>query len=197
MANRRAEVAGSTESLVAFIDRDDMPRPQLMNFQQWLVWRRDYGRRPHAQTDGELTTMKEEAELWRSTMLYLYGENWSIDLAIETAQRRAEAEGEDALEPEGVVVPAEKRPAASWSAGSFYPCRRRGSGLRDVRRRARLGIRPGRLRSIVAELPAWEPGTDTSSDLGKVRPEQGSVREVRDASSQAGPCASAAWRTSG
>ena len=41
--------------------------------------------------------MKEEAELWRSTMLYLYGENWSIDLAIETAQRRAEAEGEDAL----------------------------------------------------------------------------------------------------
>ena len=38
-----------------------------------------------APADVEATTSRQEAELWRATMLHFYGENWQVDLAIEEA----------------------------------------------------------------------------------------------------------------
>ena len=36
-------------------------------------------------TDRDVTTSRQEAELWRSTMQHFYGDGWQVDLAVEEA----------------------------------------------------------------------------------------------------------------
>ena len=73
------EVAGSAERLSAMIDKGDIPRPELMAFNQWLRWRSTTGRRPLLKRDGEFTSMEKESELWKATMQYLYGDDWAME----------------------------------------------------------------------------------------------------------------------
>ena len=67
------------------IQQGEIEQPELMGFNRWEQWRRDRGRRPLIRIDGEVTTSRQEAELWRETMLHFYGENWQVDLAVEEA----------------------------------------------------------------------------------------------------------------
>ena len=75
------EVSGFEGSLEDAMDQGIVEAPGLLEFNQWQVWRRDFGRRPTLAKDGATTTTRLEAELWRSTMAMLHGDGWKADLA--------------------------------------------------------------------------------------------------------------------
>ena len=57
-----------------------------MGFNDWQVWRRTSGTRPTKKIgDEQGRTTKEEADLWRATMLDLFGEDWAAELADKEA----------------------------------------------------------------------------------------------------------------
>ena len=63
--------------------------PILMGFNDFQKWRKhpDGGKRPSTLTDGFQPSAKIEAELWRSVMLQLFGEEWNLQLAVQDASR--------------------------------------------------------------------------------------------------------------
>ena len=96
--------SGLDVRLLEAIRNEDVPKPALMDFNDWQVWRRDLGKRPLRSRDGVYTTSKFEVTLWRATMLELYGNTWQNDLLSARA---------DALAAEEVDVEAEEVPLAS------------------------------------------------------------------------------------
>ena len=74
------QVSGSNKTLKDAIRDGDVQVPVLMRWNTWQQWRRDTGLRPTAAVDGEATTTGLESVLWKSTMLDLYGEDWTFEL---------------------------------------------------------------------------------------------------------------------
>ena len=108
------EVSGSDKSLAEIISVGEVPKPDVMDFNTWQVWRRDIGLRPQTtRKDPATTTPKQEAELWRATMQTLYGADWRIRL--EEAQLAA-AEAED--QPPASAASASGGPAAAVPAAA-------------------------------------------------------------------------------
>ena len=75
------QVSGSNLTLKDAIRSGAVEVPALMQWNTWQQWRRDTGLRPTAAADGEATTTALESALWKSTMLELYGPEWSLRLA--------------------------------------------------------------------------------------------------------------------
>ena len=69
------QLSGTTSTLLELIQQGEIPEPELMGFNRWEQWRRDAGRRPLIRVDGQVTTSRQEAELWRATMQHFHGEN--------------------------------------------------------------------------------------------------------------------------
>ena len=102
------EVSKTDLSLEDYISGGLVEQPALMEFNDWQKWRRDTGTRPTKKDDGRATTSAQEAALWKSTMLRLYGDSWKIQLtlerqALEESSGREEAERS---EQRGVAPPA-------------------------------------------------------------------------------------------
>ena len=75
------QVAGNSEAtLQSLITSGEVAQPTLMTWNEWQRWRHDVGRRPVQATDGYQTTNAQEAALWRSIMLDLYGTDWGTQL---------------------------------------------------------------------------------------------------------------------
>ena len=70
------QVSGSDKTVLVAIRDGDIPRPELMDWNNWQIWRRDHGRRPTSAGDGYVTTSTLETNIWRAVMADLYGENW-------------------------------------------------------------------------------------------------------------------------
>ena len=88
------EVSGTNASLAACITDGSVPKPKLLDWQDWLKWRKGPGMRPRRDRgDPDTTALKQESVLWRSTMQRLYGEDWR---ALLEEQQAAEEEGEGA-----------------------------------------------------------------------------------------------------
>ena len=111
------EVAGSSERLQVFLDRGEIPKPDLMQFNRWLQWRTNVGRRPLIKRDGECTTMRQESDLWQATMAYLYGGTWMSDLTMATAED-PEPGDESVDEAGGTIVASEPQPAGQRVAST-------------------------------------------------------------------------------
>ena len=80
------EVSGSELKLLEAIAAGDVTAPELMGFNDWQVWRRTSGTRPTKKKgDEQGRTTKEEADLWRATMLDLFGQEWAAELADKEA----------------------------------------------------------------------------------------------------------------
>ena len=67
------EVSKMELSLEQCIAQSLVEEPALMEFNDWQKWRRDSGTRPTVKEDGRSTTSAQEAALWKSTMLRIYG----------------------------------------------------------------------------------------------------------------------------
>ena len=93
------QVSGSEKSLINAIREGDVPNPQLLDWNNWQVWRRDIGLRPVVARDGFVTSTTTELALWKSVMNDIYGEDWSLQLA--RGDQPLEAAGEEP-EPQGV-----------------------------------------------------------------------------------------------
>ena len=70
------QVSGSDKSLLVAIRDGEVPRPPLVDWNNWQIWRRDHGRRPTSSEDGYVTTPTLEANIWKTVMEELHGENW-------------------------------------------------------------------------------------------------------------------------
>ena len=102
------EVSKTDLSLEEYIAGGLVEEPALMEFNDWQKWRRDTGTRPTKKDDGRATTPAQEAALWKSTMLRLYGDSWNIQLALERqtleeSSGRAEAEEAERSGQRGVA----------------------------------------------------------------------------------------------
>ena len=71
------QVSGSDKALLVAIRDGDVPRPPLVDWNNWQIWRRDYGRRPTSSVDGFTTSSTLETNIWRAVMAELYGEHWT------------------------------------------------------------------------------------------------------------------------
>ena len=78
----------------AAIEAGEVPVPELMRFQGWLMWRGRDGQRPSRKKgDPASTSCKFEADLWRATMEKIYGDDWKAQLdAKELAELAASSE---------------------------------------------------------------------------------------------------------
>ena len=84
------EVSGTNASLAACIADGSVPTPKLIDWQDWLKWRKGPGMRPRQDRGGpDSTALKQESVLWRPTMQRLYGEDWR---ALLEEQQAAEEE---------------------------------------------------------------------------------------------------------
>ena len=105
-------------SLEDAIVSGDVPTPELMRFQGWLAWRGKEGSRP-ARRKGDTagTTGKFEAELRRSTMEKIYGEDWRAELdARELAELAASSDEGEEYEEEEELMPDASVPGAAPKA---------------------------------------------------------------------------------
>ena len=118
------EVSGTNASLAACIADGSVPKPKLLDWQDWLKWRKGPGMRPRRDRgDPDTTALKQESVLWRSTMQRLYGEDWRALLEEQQAEEAEEDEEADAESVTGgvrsagaSVVSASAAPAASAGA---------------------------------------------------------------------------------
>ena len=90
-------MSGSEASLAECIADGSVPKPDLGDWNTWLVWRKGAGRRPKVSLGDRLSTSsRQESDLWKATMQRLYGADWRTQL--EEAQLAA-ADAEDAAGP--------------------------------------------------------------------------------------------------
>ena len=61
-------VSGSDRALLVCIRDGEIPRPPLVDWNNWQIWRRDIGRRPVSATDGYATSSTLENTLWKGIM---------------------------------------------------------------------------------------------------------------------------------
>ena len=83
------QVTRSNKSLLTAINDGDVPRPVLMDWNSWQIWRRGEGSRPSSAADGAVTSTTLESQLWKGTMAELYGPEWSVALAEQTSENPA------------------------------------------------------------------------------------------------------------
>ena len=100
------QVSRSDKTLLEAIRASDVPTPALMRWNDWQVWRRDFGRRPTISTDGHALSQAQESALWKSVMLELYGPDWSVQLLSQ----EVDGGGDDAAQG------SEPRPVPATSA---------------------------------------------------------------------------------
>ena len=78
------EVAGKDESFLEVLEAGGFEKPPLSTYNSWLAWRKASGTRPSAATgEVNVTTSRQEGELWRHAMSNLYGDAWRIQLAAQ------------------------------------------------------------------------------------------------------------------
>ena len=112
------EVSKEDRSLSECVTAGAVPTPGLMDFNQWQVWRKGPGRRPRtSQGDPVTTTPRQEADLWRSTMQSLHGQDWRA--LLEEAQLAEAEASEDA--PAANPAGAGGDGSAAATAASFRP----------------------------------------------------------------------------
>ena len=143
------EVSKTTRTLMQEILDQNVAKPELMGFNAWQKWRKEAGKRPTRAEDGQPTTSREEAALWRRTMASLYGESWREDLAIAEADEEEVAAESPAAEPRPI-------PQGALSGLPPGPPAVRRSGLQSWSS-SRPGT-PGTLTRRVQQ--SFDPATD-------------------------------------
>ena len=156
-------------SLIEFIDQQIVPVPELLSWNEWQNWRRDYGLRPHRRS------RRAESTLWKATMLELYGPHWLTE--VHTKQFAEEEDEEYTNPPLRRRIPPEAPPTGAGVANS----------LEDL-----LSFDP-----VPASVPA-QPSSPSAEytapvEAGAGRVETESYRSSADAVSVA---ASASWHGS-
>ena len=164
------QVSGSDKSLLVAIRDGDVDRPPLVEWNNWQIWRRDYGRRPTSAADGYATSSTLETNIWRAVMAELYGEDWMMYLL------RGETPPSAAAGPPQQLSEPSLAPAAS--AGEPHTPSRRpapvadpGSGELPTGAAA-----PG--TGIISPVPSWNsqnPGTPSTLNrriLADYKPEK-------------------------
>ena len=131
------QVSGSERTLIEAIRNGEVPRPPLMGWNDFQVWRRDQGKRPSQAVDGYTTETPVETVLWRSVMTDLYGEDWSVRVAA------------------GETGATELNPAASAPQG----------GLTSVEPSAPAAVEESPESGAGAPIGAAEPGSGVPSPV--------------------------------
>ena len=87
------EVSGEEGSLAEAIAGAKVPKPDLVDFNDWQQWRKRLGKRPRKDLgDARSTTAQEEVQLHKATMELIYGASWRSDLVDQQVARAAQAE---------------------------------------------------------------------------------------------------------
>ena len=81
------QVSGSILTLLEAIRAGEVPEPPLVGWNAWLVWRRDFGKRPRQVVDGYSTTSTQEAAYWKSAMFEYHGEDWAVQVVSLEIER--------------------------------------------------------------------------------------------------------------
>ena len=96
MEQVQQEVSNTDQSLAACIANGSVPRPPVMDWKDWLIWRKSAGKRPKVGLgDQTPTTLRQESLLYKATMQGLYGAGWRA-LLEELQARQADEEEEEA-----------------------------------------------------------------------------------------------------
>jgi len=73
------EVANYEGTFEDAVSEEVIPQPELMQFNDWQIWRKKEGLRPTKRLGCiRATTTQEEAELWRRAMQYYFGDDWRM-----------------------------------------------------------------------------------------------------------------------
>ena len=142
------EVAGKHESFLEVLEAGGFEKPPFTTYNKWLAWRKSSGTRPSASTgEANVTSSRQEGELWRHVMRHLYGDAWRMLLAAqeeEAAIAAADAAGDEEDvedEPRGsLAVVLSSTPAGSAgpaAAGGGVPVGTASARVRDLLREGR------------------------------------------------------------
>ena len=106
------EITGSDKTLIQAIDDGDLRQPWLMDWNTWQTWRKSSGARPTPAADGGSRLNREEATLWKKSMVHFFGPEWALNLAMQTHDSPSTARSEEVMgsSAEAEVLP----PAASY-----------------------------------------------------------------------------------
>ena len=88
-------------SLQEAINETLVAAPELMDFNEWLAWRKTEGRRPTLKVDGIKRGNGEEAMLWKYIMEAYYGPSWAQMVADKRAAAALATDDESEEEAEG------------------------------------------------------------------------------------------------
>ena len=114
------QVTGTDLDFIECVTQELLPKPPLMGFNEWQVWRK--GNRPKRASDGLATTTQQEAELWRAVSAHYHGENWATLLAVQSAapdddEDEPQASGARSTDPPGTAGGATAALPTSGTAG--------------------------------------------------------------------------------
>ncbi len=100
---------GGDVTLLQAITDKTIPKPSLVDWRDWQIWRKNpFGGRRATKRQGSTrpTTTAEESTLWQATMQELYGVNWLSEL--HGAEEEAQVQEEEEEEEPQVAVSARK-----------------------------------------------------------------------------------------
>ena len=139
-------------SLSEAIASGSVPAPELLGFNDWQVWRRTSGTRPTKKKgDEQGRTTKEEADLWRATMVDLYGQSWATELAEKEALEEESASDREPL------------PVGALGGGAEEPPQAEAAGSSEVKPAALTGIAQGTGRGLLNPAGAAQEGDPRST----------------------------------
>ena len=113
------DVSNTDQSLAACIANGSVPKLPVMDWKDWLIWRKGAGKRPKVGLgDQTPTTLRQESTLYKATMQGLYGAGWRALLEELQARETDEEEDEAASAAAGgaSVTGTSAMPAASGGA---------------------------------------------------------------------------------
>ena len=85
MLGDHRQVSGSDLTLSEAIRRGEIPRPELMGWNEWQPWRSSVGRVPTQRNDRYVLPPQIETSLWRAFMNELYGPDWATPNTLREA----------------------------------------------------------------------------------------------------------------
>ena len=168
------QVSGSEKTLLEAIRDGEVPRPALMGWNGWQSWRSTSGRMPRQATDGYSVSRAQESALWKSVMLDLYGEDWSLQLVSGEA---------DAPDPDTAASPTEAAPPTTTSGPGDSPGSGTGADGQPREEAGRTTSNPG---SGIATPQSWNsqapgtPGSLTKRVMTSFRPEVETLEQYTD-----------------
>ena len=159
------QVSGYQGQLIDAIREGKVPKPDLMQYNAWISWRKAEGKRPITRKDGVGTKPSQEADMWREVMAALYGDDWRVQLDALEVGEEADEEGDERAAEVPAVAPVVKEEVEEAPASAPEA-----AGTPKAKAAPRSEARPAAKSEAAADAPKTPRGAIRSTPAAAVSP---------------------------